>query len=55
MDPSIEDVKGGGFRRVVLKDAKRRGLLGKGAVLMLTANPNRTAPVLRGEFPLTFQ
>ena len=48
----IEDVKGGGFRRVVLKDPKRRGLLGKGAVLMLTANPNRTAPVLRGAWIL---
>ena len=31
-----------------LTDPKRFGLLGKGAVLMLTANPNRTAPVLRG-------
>jgi hypothetical protein len=48
----IEDVKGGGFRRVVLKDSKRHGLLGKGAVLMLTANPNRTAPVLRGAWIL---
>jgi mono/diheme cytochrome c family protein len=48
----IEDVKGGGFRRVVLKDPKRHGLLGKGAILMLTANPNRTAPVLRGAWIL---
>jgi hypothetical protein len=48
----IEDIKGGGFRRVVLKDSKRHGLLGKGAVLMLTANPNRTAPVLRGAWIL---
>ncbi|MEO6338415.1 MAG: DUF1592 domain-containing protein, partial [Caulobacteraceae bacterium] len=48
----MEDIKGGGFRRVVLKDAKRHGLLGKGAVLMLTANPNRTAPVLRGAWIL---
>ena len=48
----IEDVKGGGFRRIVLKDPKRHGLLGKGAVLMLTANPNRTAPVLRGAWIL---
>ena len=35
----IEDIKGGGFRRVTLTDSKRYGLLGKGAVLMLTANP----------------
>jgi len=48
----IEDVKGGGFRRVVLSDPKRHGLLGKGAILMLTANPNRTAPVLRGAWIL---
>lgn len=48
----MEDIKGGGFRRVVLKDPKRRGLLGKGAVLMTTANPNRTAPVLRGAWIL---
>jgi hypothetical protein len=48
----MEDVKGGGFRKVVLKDTKRHGLLGKGAVLMLTANPNRTAPVLRGAWIL---
>jgi mono/diheme cytochrome c family protein len=44
----LTDVRGNGFRRVVLKDPKRFGLLGKGAVLTLTANPNRTAPVLRG-------
>ena len=44
----MEDVRGNGFHRVVLKDPNRFGLLGKGAVLMLTANPNRTAPVLRG-------
>ncbi len=48
----MEDIKGGGFRKVTLKDAKRRGLLGKGAVLMLTANPDRTAPVLRGAWIL---
>jgi hypothetical protein len=48
----MEDVKGGGFRKVTLTDPKRRGLLGKGAVLMLTANPDRTAPVLRGAWIL---
>ncbi len=48
----MEDVKGGGFRKVILKDPKRHGLLGKGAVLTLTANPNRTAPVLRGAWIL---
>jgi Protein of unknown function (DUF1592)/Protein of unknown function (DUF1588)/Protein of unknown function (DUF1585)/Protein of unknown function (DUF1587)/Protein of unknown function (DUF1595) len=44
----MEDVKGGEFRRVSLPDSKRWGLLGKGAILMLTANPDRTSPVLRG-------
>jgi hypothetical protein len=44
----IGSVKGGQFRRVTLPDSKRRGLLGKGAVLMVTAYPNRTSPVLRG-------
>jgi hypothetical protein len=44
----IGNVKGGEFRRVTLTDSKRFGLLGKGAVLMLTANPDRTSPVRRG-------
>jgi hypothetical protein len=48
----ITTVKGGQFRRVRLEDSKRHGLLGKGAVLMVTAYPNRTAPVLRGAWIL---
>jgi mono/diheme cytochrome c family protein len=48
----MTDVRGNGFHRVQLKDPKRNGLLGKGAVLLLTANPNRTAPVLRGAWIL---
>jgi hypothetical protein len=44
----IETVKGARFRRVTLPDESRYGLLGKGAVLMLTSYPNRTSPVLRG-------
>jgi mono/diheme cytochrome c family protein len=49
----ISTVKGGQFRRVALgADTKRHGLLGKGAVLMATAYPNRTAPVLRGAWIL---
>jgi hypothetical protein len=48
----ISTVKGGQFRRVKLSDSKRYGLLGKGAVLMVTAYPNRTAPVLRGAWIL---
>lgn len=48
----ITDVKGDQFRRVDLKDSARWGLLGKGAVLMAAAYPNRTSPVLRGAFIL---
>ena len=48
----ITDVKGDRFRRVELKDSVRWGLLGKGAVLMAAAYPNRTSPVLRGAFIL---
>jgi hypothetical protein len=48
----ITDVKGGRFRRVELAQSARWGLLGKGAVLMAAAYPNRTSPVLRGAFIL---
>jgi hypothetical protein len=48
----IRDVKGDQFRRVMLTDSARFGLLGKGAVLMATSYPTRTAPVLRGQFIL---
>ena len=48
----IENVKGSAFRKVTLEDGYRHGLLGKGAILMLTANPNRTSPVLRGAWIL---
>jgi hypothetical protein len=45
-------VKGDRFRRVELPQSARWGLLGKGAVLMAAAYPNRTSPVLRGAFIL---
>jgi len=48
----ITDVKGDQFRRVELKDSARWGLLGKGAILMAAAYPNRTSPVLGGKFIL---
>jgi len=50
----ITDIKGDHFRRVELKDSVRWGLLGKGAVLMAAAYPNRTSPVLRGKFILQY-
>ncbi len=52
MHYGIETVKGARFRRVSIDDDARRGLLGKGAILMLTAYPNRTSPVLRGAWIL---
>ena len=52
MHYGIETVKGARFRQVTLDDTRRHGLLGKGAVLMLTAYPNRTSPVLRGAWIL---
>ena len=52
MHYGIETVKGSQFRRVTLEDEARYGLLGKGAILMLTAYPNRTSPVLRGAWIL---
>jgi hypothetical protein len=52
MHYGIETVKGARFRRVTLPDESRHGLLGKGAVLMLTSYPNRTSPVLRGAWIL---
>jgi mono/diheme cytochrome c family protein len=49
----IPNVKGINFQRVVLADdSPRRGLLGKGAVLTVTALPNRTSPVVRGKWVL---
>jgi mono/diheme cytochrome c family protein len=48
----ITSVKGDRFQRVELDQSARWGLLGKGAVLMAAAYPNRTSPVLRGAFVL---
>ena len=52
MHYGIETVKGSHFRRVTLDNPARCGLLGKGAILMMTAYPNRTSPVLRGAWIL---
>jgi len=48
----IETVKGANFRKVPMENPARYGLLGKGAILMLTAYPNRTSPVTRGAWIL---
>jgi hypothetical protein len=52
MHYGIENVKGPQFRQVTLENTARYGLLGKAAILNLTANPNRTSPVLRGQWIL---
>jgi mono/diheme cytochrome c family protein len=49
----IPDVKGSFFRRVPLAaDDRRRGVLGKGSVLLVTSAANRTSPVQRGQWVL---
>ena len=48
----IDDVAGAQFRKVILTDKQRFGLLGKGAVLLRTSYGDRTSPVLRGAWVL---
>jgi hypothetical protein len=48
----IEGVKGENFRKVVLPDKRRGGLLTQGSILTLTSNPTRTSPVKRGRWVL---
>jgi hypothetical protein len=48
----IGGVHGPQFRRVTIEDDARRGLLGKGAVLLRTSYGDRTSPVLRGAWVL---
>ena len=40
-----QTVKGDEFRKVLVLDSDRYGLLGKGGVLMVSAYPDRTSPV----------
>lgn len=49
----IPNVKGSFFRKVALgRDDPRRGVLGKGSVLLVTSAANRTSPVQRGQWVL---
>jgi len=48
----LEGVTGAGVRRVPLAGGVRGGLLGQAALLTVTANPTRTAPVKRGKWIL---
>ena len=48
----IPNIYGPHFRRVSLTEEPRRGLLGKGGVLLLTSHADRTSPVVRGKWIL---
>jgi mono/diheme cytochrome c family protein len=48
----ISNIYGSHFRRITLTDETRKGLLGKGAILMVTSHAHRTSPVLRGKWVL---
>lgn len=48
----IPGIYGAQFRRIVLTDKERWGLLGKGAVQLRTSYGDRTSPVLRGAWVL---
>ncbi|BCU77284.1 DUF1592 domain-containing protein [Luteolibacter sp. LG18] len=48
----IPGVDGKEFRKVSLAGTPRRGLMGQGAVLIVTSYPTRTSPVLRGKYVL---
>ena len=48
----VEGIYGSHFRRVVVQDPDRRGILGHGSVLTATSYATRTSPVLRGKWLL---
>jgi hypothetical protein len=49
---NIPYVYGSHFRHVTVPSDARRGLLGKGSILLATSHADRTAPVLRGKWIL---
>jgi hypothetical protein len=48
----IPNIYGPDFRRVPVPTDARRGLLGHGSLQLVTSNPNRTSPVMRGKWIL---
>jgi hypothetical protein len=48
----VPNIYGSRFRRVVLNDNARLGLLGQGSILTVTSHATRTSPVLRGKWML---
>jgi hypothetical protein len=49
----IPGIYGSRFRRVLLTDQNRRGLLGQGSFLSLTSAANRTSPIIRGKYVIS--
>jgi cytochrome c551/c552 len=48
----MPNIYGSRFRRVTVTDDARKGLLGKGAILLVTSHAGRTSPVSRGKWIL---
>ena len=48
----MPNIYGSHFRRVAVTDEARKGLLGKGSILMVTSHTDRTSPVVRGKWIL---
>ena len=48
----IPNVYGSRFRRVMVQEDARKGLLGKGGILLVTSHADRTSPVVRGKWIL---
>ena len=48
----ISHVYGPRFRRVTVAENARKGLLGKGGILLVTSHADRTSPVVRGKWIL---
>jgi len=48
----IPRIYGSQFRRVTVTDEARKGLLGKGSILLVTSHAGRTSPVVRGKWIL---
>jgi mono/diheme cytochrome c family protein len=48
----VPGIYGDQFRRLTLPQDERRGLLGKGAILVVTSLASRTSPVVRGKWIL---
>lgn len=50
--PGGQAIKGGEFKKVMLQDGNRGGLLTHASILTVTSNPTRTSPVKRGVWVL---